>query len=151
MEAKEEIADSEMRMDAMYAVREVAKEKMGIHKLKSVVSVLRGTVDEANRMGIEELKATLYTEIENNVGRFFDDKGNVNIFEDEEIMNKYMTLRALREGIIRKSPNGKSMLWGKDKALIVTAPRSVDLVDFFADYLNTDDGQLVKEEINKRS
>lgn len=151
MEAKEAIADHEMRNDAMMAVREVAKEKMGIHKLKSVVSVLKGSVEEANVMGIEELKAELYNEIDNNVKRFFDDKGNVNIFDDQSIINKYVTLRAIRENIIVKSPNGRSMLWARDKKVIVSAPRSIDLVDFFAEYLNSDEGQLVAEEIGKRS
>lgn len=151
MEAKENTLGTEMRMDAMCAVREVAKEKMGIHKLKSVIAVMRSSVEEANRMSIEELKSALYNEIDNDVSRFFDDKGNVNIFDDQDIHNKYTTLRAIREGIIVKSPNGKSLLWAKDKKLIATAPRSVDLVDFFADFLNTDDGQLVREEIIKRS
>ena len=39
----------------------------------------------------------------------------------------------------------------KEKKIITTAPASVDVIDYFADYLTTDEGRLVMEEIVKRS
>jgi len=150
MEAKESMENEELVMDAKVAVRETSKDKNGIHKLKAVVSVLKGSVEQANKMGIEELKSVLYNEIEYDVSRFVDENGHVTMFEDDYILTKYQILRALREGVIRKSPNGKSILWSKDKTVIATAPRSIDVVEFFTEYLTTDDGLLVAEEITRR-
>ena len=60
-----------------------------------------------------------------------------------------MTLMSLQAGILIKSNNGKSMLWGKSKESIITAPPGVSIVDHFSEYLTTDDGLLVQEEIKK--
>jgi len=149
--AKESIIDNELEMDIKYAVRAKAKEKDGIHALRAVVAVLSGSVESTYEKGIEELKGILYNEIENDPYYFTDEAGNVTIFEDDEMERKYLTLRAIREGILKKSANGKSMLWAKDSKMIATAPTSIDLIEYFADYLTTDDGILVAEEIVKRS
>ena len=66
------------------------------------------------------------------------------------MQRKYITLRAIKDGIIKKSPNNKSIVWGKDSKKIYTAPQGVDLVESFADYLSSDDGIIVLEEIKKR-
>lgn len=151
LEAKEGIEDNELKMDIMYEIRQMAKKEDGIHELKAVVAVILGSVEETYDKGIEELKSILYAEVENDVRYFTDEKGNVTIFDDDVIKRKYLTLRAIREGTIRKSSDGKSMLWGRDSKMIATAPRSIDLIEYFADYLLSDDGVLVAEEIVKRS
>lgn len=150
-EAKESIEDEELRMDIMYAVRQMSKKKDGIHELKAVVSVLSGSVDDAYKMGIEELKATLYNEIEYDPKRFVDENNNVTIFDDDDIKRKYVILRALKELIIKKTADGRSLVWAKGNKVILSAPRSVELISYAADYLTTDDGVLVMEEIARRS
>lgn len=150
-EAKEDIKDEELKMDIMYTVRQTAKQEDGIHELRAVVSVLTGSVEDTHVMGIEELKSVIYNEIEANPYRFADENGNVTIFEDDIIKRKYVILRAIREGVIKKSADGRSILWARDKKLITTAPRGINLIDYFADYLTTDDGVLVLEEIPRRS
>lgn len=151
LEAREAIQDEELKMDIMYAVRQMAKKEDGIHELKAVVSVLTGSVEQTYQMGIEELKSVIYNEIDADPRYFTDEKGNVTIFDDDSIKRKYIVLRALREGVIRKSLNGRAIEWGRDKKVIATAPRSVDLVDFFAEYLQSEDGILVMDEIVRRS
>jgi hypothetical protein len=150
-EAKESIEDEELKNDIMYAVREVAKKKDGIHELSAVVAVLLDSVDEASKMGIESLKRVIYNEIDNDPKYFVDEKGNVTIFEDDGIKRKYLILRAIKEGIIKKSVNNRSMVWAKDNKVIATAPRSIELVEYFSDYLSTEEGMLVLEEITRRS
>lgn len=151
MEAKESIVDTELEMDVKYAIRQMAKKEDGIHHLKAEVAVLLGSVEETYDKGLEELKQILYNEVENDPHYFADEEGNVTIFENGDIQRRYLTLTAIREGIIKKSSNGKSMLWAKDNKLIATAPASVDIVEHFANYLTTDDGILVAEEIARRS
>ena len=43
------------------------------------------------------------------------------------------------------------MVWVKDNKMIVTAPRGLGLVEYFADFLGTEEGMLVAEEIKRRS
>lgn len=150
-EAKESIQDEELKMDIMYAVRQMAKEEDGIHELRAVVAVITGSVEDTYVMGIEELKSIIYNTIESDPSYFTDENGNVTIFDDDDIKRKYLVLRAIREGIIKKDATGRSMLWARDKKVIATAPRSIDLVDYFSEYLTSEDGMLVAEEIVRRS
>ena len=151
MEASESIVDEELKTDVRMMIREVAKEDGGIDKLSAVVAVLKGSVQEASRMLVGELKRILYNEVDANVSYFVNDVGDVTIFDDEDIQRKYMTLKAINDGIIKKSPTGKTMLWAKDNTAICTAPASINLTDFFASYLASDDGMLVVQEIVNRS
>jgi hypothetical protein len=149
-ESKESIFYDELRIDIKYAVRQMAKKKDGIHELSAVVAVVLDDVNEASQMGIESLKRVIYNEVDADPTYFTDDKGNVNIFDDDSIKRKYLILRAIKEGVIKKSPNNRAMVWTKDKKQIVTAPRGVELVEHFADYLTTEEGMLVLEEITRR-
>ncbi len=149
-EAKESIEIDELQIDLKYTVRQTAKKKDGIHKLKAEVAVLTGSIDRAAKQGIEELKQELYNHIEIDPYYFTDDVGNPNIFDNEDIFRKYMVLKALKDGVLRKSPNNKTMTW-KDKTVIVSAPIGVDLIEYFTGYLTTDEGMLVLEEMTRRS
>lgn len=150
-EAKEAIVTTELEMDIKQAIRNMAKKKDGIHELRAEVAVIFGSVDETYDKDVETLKQILYNEVEADPTYFADEEGNVTIFENEHVKLTYLTLRAIREGIIKKSTNGKSILWAKDNKLIATAPASVDVVEHFANFLTTDDGILVMEEIARRS
>lgn len=150
-EAKESIETEETQMEIKYAVQQMAKTKDGIHELSAVVAVLLDNVDEASKMGIEQLKRVIYNEVDSDPKYFLDEKGNVNIFEDDTIKRKYLILKSIKEGIIKKSPNNKSMVWVRDNKVIATAPRSIDLIEYFSDFLTTDEGMLVLEEITRRS
>ena len=102
-------------------------------------------------MKVKSLKRRIYQEIEADPFYFCDDNGNVTIFEDDYITRKYFTLRAIKESIIKKSSNNKSMVWVRDGKVIVSAPRGIELTEHFAEFLSTDEGMLVSEEIKKRS
>jgi len=110
-----------------------------------------GSIDQVASKGTEELKRILYNEIENSPEYFTDEAGNPVIFDNGEVFRKYLVLKSIKDGIIKKSPNNKSIMWVKDKEVIATAPVGVDLVDYFTSYLATDEGMLVLEEITRRS
>ena len=150
-EAEIELRVDDIKIDIYNAIREVAAQKGGEYKLEAVVAVLEDSIIKASKLELSGLKRRLYREVESDWEFFTDDSGNVTIFEDDYISRKYFVLRALREGIIKKSPNNKSMAWVRDGKLIATAPRGVELTDFFTDFLATEDGMLVGEEIKRRS
>lgn len=148
--AEDDINYDELVLDAKQAVRDKAKEKDGVFALEMVVGVITNSVVKASKMETSELKRFLYREIDNNPNYFADENGNINIFDDQAMQRKYVTLRAIKDGILKESANGKSMLWVKTGETIVTAPQGVKIKDHFADYLASEDGMLVIEEIRKR-
>lgn len=150
-EAENDLIIDEIKIDIYNAVREKASEDGGEYELESVVAVLENSVQEASEMGLKSLKRRIYQEIESNPLYFCDEDGNVTIFEDDYIIRKYFALRAIKEAIIKKSSNNKSMVWVKDGKTIATAPRGLELIEYFADFLGTEEGMLVSEEIKRRS
>ena len=150
-EAEEDIAIEERVLEVKGAILAKSKEENGIYELQAVLSVMKGSVVSTADMTPGELKRDLYQEASTNPSYFLNEAGDVTIFDDIEIRMKHMTLMSLQAGILIKSNNGKSMLWGKSKESIITAPPGVSIVDHFSEYLTTDDGLLVQEEIKKRS
>lgn len=150
-EAEMDLKIEELKIDIYNAVREQANKEDGEDRLEPVVAVLENSVVKASEMGLSSLKRRIYQEIESNPWYFCDDSGKVTIFEDSYINRRYFVLRAIKEAVIKKSPNNKSMVWVRDNSTIASAPLGVQLVDFFTDFLATEEGMLVAEEIKRRS
>jgi len=148
--AKDHIAVDEKKIDIKYTIRKRSKEKDGVHALKQVASVIKGSLVEVDEMGVEELKEMLYNQVDTNYRFFIDDAGNVDIFEDEYLKRKYLALRSIKAGIIKESSDRKSILWADSNQTIYSAPVGQNLLDTFADFLATDDGILVIESITAK-
>lgn len=148
-EAKQDIEIEELIMDIKDIIRDKYKAKNGIAELEMVVSILLGSLDQAAALSADELKRVLYQEAEANPKFFInEDTEEVNVFDDENKKRRYLTLRGLKNGIIVKTINGRSMTWS-DKSIIFTAPIGKDLVESFSQYLATDEGMQIAEELLK--
>lgn len=151
IEASEDIEIEELVTQIKQDVREKGEEKDGIYALEMLAANIKGSVEAVAQMSKSELKRVIYQEIDRNPDYFTDDSGNVNVFNDDYLQLRYLTLRAIKDGIIKKSPNRKSILWSHNGNLIVTAPNGTELIEYFTEFLSTDEGILVIEEIKKRS
>ena len=151
IEAGEDIEREELIAEIRQVVKKKGDEEDGIYALEMIASILVNSVVSASKMSKSELKREIYRYADNDPYYFTDDEGNVNIFDDEYIQRKYLTLRAIKDNIIKKSANKKSMMWVSGNKVIATAPQGLDLVDYFSDYLSTDEGILVIEEIKRRT
>ncbi len=149
-EAKEDIERDELIQDIKTVIREQYKQKGGIAKLEMAVSLLFGSLDQATKLNADELKRVLYNEAETNPEFFTDDNYNVNIFDDQAKIRKYLVLKGLKDGVIAKTVNGRSIVWGNDRSnVIYTAPIGKDIVESFALFLETDDGLMIASELAK--
>jgi len=151
IEAGEDIELEEMIIDIKQSIKEVSKQKDGVFQLEMVASVLKNYALEINKYTSNELKRMIYQYVDSQPYKFVNDAGEVNIFDDEYVKRKYLVLRSIADNIIKKSPNRKAMLWVNGNEVICSAPTGVDLVEFFTDYLSTDDGILVLEEMQSRA
>jgi len=149
-EAKVDIERDELIQDIKVAIRDQYKQKGGVAKLEMAVSLLFGSLDQAAKLNADELKRVLYSEADENPDFFLDQNGNVNIFDNQDKIRKYITLKSLKDGVIAKTVNGKSIVWGNDRSnVIFTAPVGKDLTESFAQFLETDEGLLVAAELTK--
>lgn len=154
-EEAEAVADLEyddLVTELKYEVRQMAKKgDEGLHKLSSVVAVVEDDVTKATTLSTEQLRRIINNKIDDDPYYFTDDHGNINIFDNDLAERKYVVLRALSDGVLKKAINGRSMLWGKKGEVIASCPAGTNLTEWFADFLSTDEGMLVAEEIVKRS
>ena len=160
-EAAESLEYEDLQTDLKNIVKQMAKKALtakknedkdeAIHQLSAVVAVIEDNITAATSYGIESLRRVIYNKIEEDPYYFTDGNGNIVIFEDDDNMRKYITLRALNDGVISKTIDGRTMLWTKGKKSIFTAPMGVNLTEAFADFLASDDGMLVAKTIAERS
>lgn len=151
VEAGEDIEREELITEIKQVIKKKGDEEDGIYALEMIVSILLNSITTASKMSKSELKREIYNYVDVDPYYFTDDVNNVNIFDDEHIQRKYLTMRAIKDNIIKKSPNKKSILWTSGNNVIATAPQGLDLIDYFSDYLSTDEGMLVIEEIKRRT
>lgn len=150
-DASDSLEREDLVLELKYEVREMAKTDEGLHELSAIVAVIEDDIDAASSYKMQQLRRIINNAIDQDPFYFTDDKGKITIFEDDDIKRKYITLRALKEGILQKSVDGRTMTWRKGKKAIVSCPMGSNLVDFFSDFLATDEGMLVAAEIIKRS
>ena len=150
-DAQELVDFEEIKIDVKQAIRERVKEENGIEELRIVVSVLGQDAITASKLTPAELKAALYDHVESNVGRFVDDSGNVTIFDDPEIKRAAIAQQAFLSGVIQLTPNASQIVWADTKNVICNIPTGMKYLDFFANYLATEDGMQVAVEISKRA
>lgn len=138
----------DLKLDLKIAVRDKEKDKEGIYDMEAEVAVILGDVQQASEMSKAELKRELFSKINNDPFYFTDGDGKVTLFEDEYVIRKFLTLRSIKEGVLKVSPNQKKMAWSNDSFIYEAAPGR-ELIDTFADYLATKEGALVLERVKK--
>lgn len=150
-DAEDTLEVEELILDIKQAIRDKAREgtESSLVELEAAVAVLTGSIATASKMTPAELKRTLFQHATDNP-LYFTTDGKIDIFKNDFVAKKYIGLRAISEGIIRKSQSGRELEWVKDGTKILRAPIGVDLLDTFADFLNTEDGYLLIQEIEKR-
>jgi len=150
-EADDIVQEEELISKIREAVRIKALEDDGVFYLEMVASVLENSLTAVAGMNINELKRVIYFHINDDPMYFVDgDTLDVNIFDDLGTLRTYTTLKAIQEGIIKRSANGRSILWAKGNKEIIAAPFGMDAVEYFAEFLASNDGILVFAEIEKR-
>lgn len=142
--------EEEMRLDAKAAVRKKAKEEGGTEVLRMVVTALTSDSAAASKMEPGLLKTTLYDLIDNNVSRFVNDEGEVDIFDDQDIVRGALAKMAFKSGVVEISGEGNNIIWSKNKDVITLVPEGASHEEYLAEYFATEEGVQVAREVNKR-
>lgn len=148
-EASNYLDREDLILDLKTEVRETLKQEAGIIKLQALVAVLKSSPAEAARMSNTELRREIFAAIDTNPTRFADDKGNPTLF-DEDILRRSIALSALASDIIRTSADSRQIIWSKEKEVVTNIPSGIKPTDHLFEYLESDEGKLVLEEIQRR-
>lgn len=141
----------EIKVELKSLVNSKSKEEDGLYALQATVSALEGRAIVGDEMLLSELKAKLYSAIDEDYELFVDEKGNPTIFEDSHVNMSYVVLRAKKEGVIKTDDISRTVSWAKGGEQIFKGPIGVPIMDSFVDFLFTEEGLLVAKEISKRS
>lgn len=150
VEAEESIELEEIIINIKQSILEKSKTEEGVLALTAVVSAIVGSAIEPSTMSTPALKSRLYQEANINPYFFINEANEVDVFENVEIFHKYMTLVGLKDEVIRKSKDGRTMVWGDTGKTIVTCPSGVDLTSYFTNYLDSDEGRLVLDAMGNK-
>lgn len=148
-QAEEQIEREDLILDLKNAVREKQKDEEGIYELQALVATLKGSAAIASKMSSAELKREIYIAIENNPLRFSNGKGGHTLF-DRAVKRKHLALLCIGSGVISTSPNGKAYVWADTGSVITNIPAGVKPTDHLFEFLETDEGILVLEEMQKK-
>lgn len=146
--AEDSLDREDLVADLRMAVREKQEEEDGLYELQAIASVIQDSHVKASKLSKPELRRIIYDAINNNPYEYIDEDGNITLF-DESVKRKYLALRAIGEGLIVVTPDGRSIIWGDNKNLITGIPSGRSSTEYFAEYLATDDGMLVLDKIVK--
>ena len=150
MDARELIEIEDLIIDIKAAIRTRMREEGGIENVRAIVSVLNADVVGAAKMTPSEIRFAAYECVDNNPKRFVNDHGTITIFDDPAIKRTAIAQHAFISGKIQVSPDGKQVLWADTKKPICAIPVGLNYLKVFSDFLNTEEGFNVAQEITKR-
>jgi hypothetical protein len=148
-EAEESLKREDLILDLKQEVRDMQKKEEGIINLQSLVAVLKGSTVTAAKFTSSELRREIFLEIDRNPERFIDENGNSELF-GEDIKRRHIALLALASDTIRTSGDGRRVIWTKGGETITNIPAGVKPTDHLFEFLESDEGIIVLEEMQKR-
>jgi hypothetical protein len=136
------------KIDIKQAIRERMTTGQGIEEVRAIVAVLDSDVVGAAKMTPSEIRYAAYMCVENNPTRFLNDHGEINIFEDSTIKRTALAQHAFIAGVIQVSPNGRQVIWASSKKPICAVPQGLNYLNVFVNFLATEEGILVAQELS---
>lgn len=146
--AVEALEEEDLIYDLKTVVKQKEKEEEGLVSLQALAAVIEGSYAIVKDMKMSQLRQIIYRAINTNPYAFIDEDNNPTLFEGET-QRKFITLKAIGEGLIVLSTDGRTFTWGDNKASIVSVPSGQEPRQYFSEYLETDDGMLVLEKLMK--
>jgi len=149
-DASVEIDLEDVKIDIKTAIREHMKTEGGIETVRAIVSVLNSDVVGSAKMTPSELRYQAYTCVDSNPQRFLNDTGEITIFDDPTIKRTALAQHAFMAGVIQVSPNGRQVVWADTKKPIIAVPIGLNYMQVFSNFLASDEGITVAQELTNR-
>jgi len=136
-EAKYDLEDLNLEIDAMNAAREI-----DIDHAEAILRVEKGS--EVNNMSSKEIKRDLLLFAKNNAGMF------ISLANDENVVLRNFAIKAREAGIINLSQDQRTFHWGTNNRKLMNVPFDENPYSAFAAFLKTDEGVEIYKSIDKK-
>ena len=136
-EAKDELVDLEMEIDALNAARTI-----DIDHAEAILRVEKGS--EVNSMSSKEIKRDLLLFAKNDPRLF------IALANDENVQLRNFAIKAREAGIIKLSQDQRTFLWGSNDRKLMNVPFDENPYSAFAAFLKTDEGVEIYKYIDKK-
>jgi hypothetical protein len=136
-EAKDELHDLEMEIEALNAARNI-----DIDHAEAILRVEKGS--EVNNMSSKEIKRDLLLFAKNNPKLF------IALANDENVQLRNFAIKARELGIIKLSQDQRTFSWGSNDRKLMNVPFDENPYSAFAAFLKTDEGVEIYKSIDKK-
>ena len=136
-EAKDDLEDLNLEIDAMNAAREI-----DIDHAEAILRVEKGS--EVNSMSSKEIKRDLLLFAKNNASMF------ISLASDENVQLRNFAIKAREAGIISLSQDQRTFHWGTNNRKLMNVPFDENPYSAFAAFLKTDEGVEIYKSIDKK-
>ncbi len=136
-EAKDELVDLEMEIDALNAARTI-----DIDHAEAILRVEKGS--EVNSMSSKEIKRDLLLFAKNDPRLF------IALANDENVQLRNFAIKAREAGIIKLSQDQRTFLWGSNDRKLMNVPFDENPYSAFDAFLKTDEGVEIYKSIDKK-
>jgi hypothetical protein len=136
-EAKDELAEIDMKIDALNAARNI-----DIDHAEAILRVEIGS--KVNEMSSKELKRDLMLFASKNPALF------ISLANDENVQLRNFAVRAAEANIITLSPDQRTIHWASNDRKLMNVPFDENPYSAFAAFLKTDEGVEIYKSIDKK-
>jgi len=136
-EAKDDLHDLEMEIEALNAARNI-----DIDHAEAILRVEKGS--EVNNMSSKEIKRDLLLFAKNNPKLF------IALANDENVQLRNFAIKARELGIIKLSQDQRTFSWGSNNRKLMNVPFDENPYSAFAAFLKTDEGVEIYKSIDKK-
>ena len=136
-EAKDDLRDLEMEIDALNAAKNI-----DIDHAEAILRVEKGS--EVNNMSSKEIKRDLLLFAKNNPKLF------IALANDENVQLRNFAIKARELGIIKLSQDQRTFSWGSNDRKLMNVPFDENPYSTFAAFLKTDEGVEIYKSIDKK-
>lgn len=149
-DAMEELADEELTNYIKAEIFAKSKEKDGTIALESLLAMKSRTLtySKVQEMGPAQIRKSLYVIAENEPELFVNNDEVFNAFDNKDFIYQDVIMRAMNDDVIRQNPKGNKFTWRNGEG-ILTVPAGKNEIEFFANWLQTEDGKEVLKQIAK--
>ena len=141
---KDEVKEAEV--DLSYLQMEIEALKIAadfdIDDCEALLTVETGA--NVSTMTSKEIKRDTIVFARNNPQQFLE------LVQDEDLNLKSLGMKAVKQGIIKMSPDGRSFVWAKNSKKLMVVPFDQEPYPALAAWFKTDDGMKVLESVQKK-
>ena len=136
-EAKDELEDLDLQIDALNAARSI-----DIDHAEAILRVEKGS--GVNKMSSKEIKRDLLLFAKENARMF------ISLANDENVQLRNFAIKAREAGIINLSTDQRTFTWGSNDRKLMNVPFDENPYSAFAAFLKTDEGVEIYKSIDKK-